>query len=337
MNHLTFEPQYGYFKIFGSQNSHLKRKVDFYTLANDMKDFAIHDKIKNARSALSSCFLCGNRCGANRLEGEKGKCNSGWELLVSSYNLHFGEEPPISGDSGSGTIFFTNCSLRCVYCQNYPISQLGNGNAISKNRLAQMMMELQRRGAHNINLVTPTHFIPQIIEAFFVASQWGLTLPLVYNTSGYESQEGLRLLDGIIDIYLVDVRYSDNRVAEIYSGVKNYVEVNRAAVKEMFSQVGHLITDLKGIAKSGLILRHMVLPSDLAGSEKTFGFIAQEVSDEVGVSLMDQYFPVYQADRHHELKRKTTPQEYQKAEKAFLESGLKNGWVQKRMVRDEVS
>ena len=248
--------------------------------------------------------------------------------MVSSYNLHFGEEPPISGNSGSGTIFFANCSLSCVYCQNYPISQLENGNLVSKKRVAQMMIELQRRGAHNINLVTPTHFIPQITEAFFIAQGWGLTLPLVYNTSGYESLEGLKLLDGIIDIYLVDMRYSNNRHAQRYSGVKNYLEVNRSAVKEMFSQVGSLATDQEGVARSGLIIRHMVLPSGLAGSDETFQFIAREISDQVWVSLMDQYFPAYQAPQHHHLRRRTTPREYQEAEKLFFDSGLKNGWVQ---------
>jgi putative pyruvate formate lyase activating enzyme len=301
-----------------------------------IKTVDIPDRIKKAYSVLSSCSLCGNHCSVNRFRGEKGKCNSGLELMVSSYNLHFGEEPPISGVSGSGTIFLTNCSLRCVYCQNYPISQLGNGNVIPGKKLAQMMLELQRRGAHNINLVTPTHFIPQITEAFSRAREWGLTLPLVYNTSGYESQQGLKLLDGIIDVYLVDMRYSDNRIAELYSGVKNYVEVNRAAVKEMFSQVGTLITDQKGIAQSGLVIRHMVLPSGLAGSEETFEFIAQEISDEVWVSIMDQYFPAHQAEQYPHLKRKTTSQEYLRAEKAFFGSGLKNGWVQKRMVMDEV-
>jgi putative pyruvate formate lyase activating enzyme len=301
-----------------------------------MKDFDIQDRIEKASAALSSCCLCGNCCRVNRLKGEKGKCNSGSEVMVSSYNLHFGEEPSISGNSGSGTIFFTKCSLSCVYCQNYPISQLGNGNVVSKKRLAQMMLDLQNRGAHNINLVTPTHFIPQIIEAFFIAQEWGLNLPLVYNTSGYESQKGLKLLDGIIDIYLVDMRYSDNSKAEEYSRVKNYVEVNRSAVKEMFSQVGNLVTDQEGIAKSGLIIRHMVLPSGLAGSKKTFKFITQKISDQVWVSLMDQYFPAYRAENYEQLNRKTTYQEYLKAEKVFFDSGLRNGWVQKGMVKDEV-
>ncbi len=302
-----------------------------------MKAAEIRQRIKRARSVLSSCSLCGNHCGVNRPKGEKGKCNSGLELMVSSYNLHFGEEPPISGNTGSGTIFFTNCSLRCVYCQNYPISQLGNGQVLSARRLAQMMLELETRGAHNVNLVTPTHLIPQLIEAFFQARGWGLTLPLVYNTSGYESKEALRLLEGIIDIYLVDMRYSDNKTAELYSGVKNYVEVNRAAVKEMFAQTGNLIADPKGIARSGLIIRHMILPSGLAGSKETFEFVAREVSEEVQLSIMDQYFPAYQAGQYPYLKRKTASREYLRAEKAFFDSGLKNGWVQERMARDEVS
>jgi putative pyruvate formate lyase activating enzyme len=305
-----------------------QRRADFSDFAMNVNQIDVPDRIKSACSFLSSCQLCGNYCRANRLKGEKGKCNSGSELMVSSFNLHFGEEPPISGNSGSGTIFFANCSLSCVYCQNYPISQLENGNLVSKKRLAQMMIELQRRGAHNINLVTPTHFIPQIMEAFFIAQGWGLTLPLVYNTSGYESLEGLKLLDGIIDIYLVDMRYSNNRHAQRYSGVKNYLEVNRSAVKEMFSQVGNLVTDQEGVARSGLIVRHMVLPSGLAGSEETFRFITREISDKVWVSLMDQYFPAYQADQYHHLRRRTTSREYQEAEKSFSDSGLKNGWIQ---------
>ena len=295
-----------------------------------MNQIDIEKRTKDIQSALSSCGLCGNLCRVNRLEGEKGKCNSGKEVMVSSYNIHFGEEPPISGSSGSGTIFFTNCSLSCVYCQNFPISQLGNGNIITTKNLTQMMIELQKRGAHNINLVTPTHFIPQIVEATLLARKWGLILPIVYNTSGYESEEGLSLLKGIIDVYLVDMRYSDNKLAKEYSGVNNYVGINRSAVKEMYSQVGNLITDDQGLAISGLIIRHMVLPASVSGSEKIFEFISQEVSDQVWVSLMDQYFPAYRAHNFQNLKRKTTPQEFQKAEKAFFNSGLTNGWTQEK-------
>ena len=308
----------------------LQAKVNFSTIPVNMNQIDIEKRLEEAQSALCSCGLCGNLCRVNRLEGEKGKCNSGKEVMVSSYNLHYGEEPPISGHSGSGTIFFTNCSLSCVYCQNFPISQLGNGNVITTKRLAQMMMELQKRGAHNINLVTPTHFIPRIVEAALLARKWGLTLPIVYNTSGYESEEGLRLLEGIIDVYLVDMRYSDNNLAEEYSGVNNYVEINITAVKEMFSQVGNLITDDRGIARSGLIIRHMVLPRGISGSERIFEFISQEVSDQVWVSLMDQYFPAYQAQNFQNLKRKTTSQEFQKAERAFFDSGLINGWTQEK-------
>ncbi|MGB2697727.1 MAG: radical SAM protein [Candidatus Zixiibacteriota bacterium] len=307
-----------------------KDKVKFPTSDWNMKHINVGKRLKEVSSALRSCCLCGNLCRANRLKGEKGRCNSDSEVMVSSYNLHFGEEPPISGKSGSGTIFFTNCSLRCVYCQNFPISQLGNGNVVTTKRLARMMMELQAQGAHNINLVTPTHYIPQIVEAIFLARKRGLGLPLVYNTSGYESREGLRLLRGVIDIYLVDMRYSDNQVAERYSGVNNYAEINRSAVEEMYSQVGNLITDDQGLARSGLIIRHMVLPSGLSGSERIFEFISQKISDQVWVSLMDQYFPAYRAQNHHHLKRKTTLQEYLDTEKSFFDSGLKNGWVQKK-------
>jgi len=293
-----------------------------------MKVKDIKDRTKKARSLLSSCRLCGNLCGVNRLSDQKGKCNSGKDLMIASYNVHFGEEPPVSGNKGSGTIFFTNCSLRCIYCQNYPISQLGNGKVISVQELAEIMMELQIQGCHNVNFVTPTHFIPQIVEATFYAWEMGFYLPLVYNTSGYETVEGLKLLEGVIDIYLVDMRYSDDEVAFSYSSAKNYVKINREAVKEMFSQVGNLITDQNGIAISGLIIRHLILPHNIAGSKKTFEFIKKEIADGVWVSLMNQYFPAHQALEDPLLNRRTTKKEYSLAQKEFQKCGLWNAWVQ---------
>ena len=293
-----------------------------------MKVKDIKDRTKKARSLLSSCRLCGNLCGVNRLKNQNGKCNSGKDLMIASYNVHFGEEPPISGNKGSGTIFFTNCSLRCIYCQNYPISQMGNGKVISIQELAEIMIKLQIQGCHNVNFVTPTHFVPQIIEATSYARELGFSLPLVYNTSGYETVEALKLLKGIIDIYLVDMRYSDDQIASDCSSAKNYVKTNREAVKEMFSQVGDLTTDEKGIAICGLIIRHLILPHNLAGSKKTFEFIKEEVSELVWVSLMNQYFPANQAISHPFLNRRTTKQEYTSAQEEFLQSGLLNAWVQ---------
>ena len=293
-----------------------------------MKVKDIKNRIEKAQALLSFCRLCGNLCGVNRLKNQKGKCNSGKDLIIASHNVHFGEEPPISGNKGSGTIFFTNCSLRCIYCQNYPISQMGNGKVISIQELAEIMMKLQIQGCHNVNFVTPTHFIPQIIEAISYAWELGLSLPLVYNTSGYETVEALKLLRGIIDIYLVDMRYSDDQIASSYSSAKNYVKTNREAVKEMFFQVGDLTTDEKGIAICGLIIRHLILPHNLAGSKKTFEFIKKEIVDTVWISLMNQYFPANQAISHPLLSRRTNRKEYNSAQKEFLQSGLLNAWVQ---------
>jgi putative pyruvate formate lyase activating enzyme len=293
-----------------------------------MKVKDIKERIEKAYQLLQNCMVCPRRCGVNRLNGERGICRVGKNPVVSSYNVHFGEEPPISGTRGSGTIFFTGCNLRCIYCQNFPISQLGNGSEVTTPDLAEMMISLQSRGCHNINLVTPTHFVPQILEALSFAWKRDFDLPLVYNSSGYDSLEALRLLEGIIDIYLPDMRYSDNGVAKKLSSAENYVEVNREAVREMFRQVGNLITDEEGIAQKGLIIRHLILPNDLAGSKKTFRFIAEKISDEIHVSLMSQYFPSFKASENVSIDRKITPEEYELTKESFFESGLTKGWRQ---------
>ncbi|MFQ6032072.1 MAG: radical SAM protein [Candidatus Zixiibacteriota bacterium] len=235
-----------------------------------MKVKDIKERIEKAYQLLRNCRVCPRRCGVDRLNGQRGICKVGKNPKVSSYNVHFGEEPPISGTRGSGTIFFTSCNLRCVYCQNFPISQLGHGSEVTTKDLAKMMIFLQSRGCHNINLVTPSHFIPQILEAVSFAWEMGFDLPLVYNSSGYDSIEALRLLEGVIDIYLPDMRYSDNRVAKRLSSAQDYVEVNREAIREMYRQVGNLVIDGNGIAKKGLLVRHLILPFDLAGSKNTF-------------------------------------------------------------------
>jgi putative pyruvate formate lyase activating enzyme len=293
-----------------------------------MKVKDIKERIEKAYKLLQNCRVCPRRCGVDRLNGERGICRVGKNPVVSSYNVHLGEEPPISGTKGSGTIFFTGCNLRCIYCQNFPISQLGNGSEVTTQDLAKMMISLQSRGCHNINLVTPSHFVPQILEALSFAWERGFDLPLVYNSSGYDSLEALRLLEGIIDVYLPDMRYSDNRVAKRLSSAEDYVEVNREAVREMFRQVGNLITDEEGIAKKGLIIRHLILPNDLAGSKKTFRFIAEEISDEIDVSLMSQYFPSFKASENVSIDRKITPEEYELTKESFFESGLTKGWRQ---------
>jgi len=260
--------------------------------------------------------------------GEIGYCKTGLLPVVSSYNLHFGEEPPISGFRGSGTIFFTHCNMRCIYCQNYPISQLGVGKEVTIERLAKMMLELQSRGAHNINFVTPSHLTVQIIAATRLARDEGLKIPIVYNTSGYDSLFQLRLLEGIVDIYLADMRYSDNKISLRYSDAPDYVEVNRRAIKEMHRQVGDLECDSEGIAKRGLIIRHLVLPEGYSGSEEIFNFLAKEVSKNTYVSLMSQYFPAYRAPEDPIIGRRITQREYDLARAAMLSSGLKNGWIQ---------
>jgi putative pyruvate formate lyase activating enzyme len=288
----------------------------------------IKERVEKAYALLESCSVCPRKCGVNRLKGEIGFCGVGREPKIASYNVHTGEEPPISGVKGSGTIFFSGCSLRCLYCQNFPISQLRNGREVTTQELADMMLHLQFKGCHNINLVTPTHFVPQILAALPFAWKKGFDLPLVYNSSGYDSLETLRLLDGVIDVYLPDMRYSDDKVAEKLSSVEDYVEVNRQSIREMYRQVGNLVTDELGIAKKGLIIRHLVLPHNLAGSEQTFRFISEKISPEVYVSLMGQYFPSFKAGECVSINRKITPEEYESAVESFLESSLSRGWMQ---------
>jgi putative pyruvate formate lyase activating enzyme len=283
----------------------------------------------DAWALLESCELCPHRCGTNRHAGERGICRMGDLPKVSSWNLHCWEEPPLSGTRGSGTIFFSGCTGRCRFCQNYPISQLGHGQVVEVERLAGMMLELQRKGAHNINFVTPTHFVPQILAALVHAARGGLRLPLVYNTSGYERQSTLRLLDGVVDIWLPDAKYADATVARRLSGFADYVAHNRRALREIYRQVGHnLRLDRDGIAARGLIVRHMVLPQNLAGTRQVLAWVAAELSPRVHVSLMNQYFPAYRAIDDPVLGRKVTSDEYLAALDAFEAAGLVRGWFQ---------
>ena len=292
-------------------------------------DTELHNRIEAAYQLLESCRVCPRECGVNRLKNDKlGFCRSGLNPVVASASAHHGEEPPLSGTRGSGTIFLANCNMKCVYCQNYPISQLGNGVEKTPAELACQMLWLQEQGCHNLNLVTPTHFMPQILKAWGIARERGFALPLVYNTSGYDSVEALRLLDGIVDIYLPDMRYSNDRVAMLYSIAPHYVEVNRAAVREMYQQVGNLELDEHGIAKRGLIIRHLVLPGGLSGTESVMKFLAEEISKDVYISLMSQYFPAYKASEFKELSRRTTIDEYEEACRIMENYGLENGWVQ---------
>ena len=288
----------------------------------------IASRLKTAYGLLESCRVCPRTCGVNRLKGEKGFCGMRFHPVVSSDSLHHGEEPPISGYRGSGTIFFAGCNLGCVFCQNYPISHLGHGNQITLPELASKMLRLQKLGAHNINLVTPTHFAPQIMGALLIAYKKGLEIPLVYNCGGYESLEMLRLWHGIADIYMPDMKYSDREMAKTYSSAPDYPMVNKKAIKEMYRQTGDLQFNSEGIAHSGLLIRHLVLPNDIAGTQGVLRFVAEEISSNTYISLMKQYFPAYQAVSLPSINRCVTTAEYNKAKAYLKHLGLERGWVQ---------
>jgi putative pyruvate formate lyase activating enzyme len=281
---------------------------------------------------LAHCNLCPRNCDVNRLEGELGFCRSGVVSIVASICAHHGEEPPLSGTKGSGTVFFGNCNMRCVYCQNHQISQDRRrlrGQDMDCHTLAQMLLYLQNDlGCHNINFVSPSHFVPQMVRAVLEAVPLGLCLPLVYNTSGYDSISTLKLLDGVIDIYLPDIRYADNKVAKKYSRAPDYVENARAAIKEMYRQVGNLIVNGEGVAQRGLIVRHLILPEGLAGSEESLTWLAREVSLEVHLSVMAQYYPAHHAGRFLAIARRITEAEYDSVMALLDGLGMENGWIQ---------
>ena len=258
----------------------------------------------------------------NRLAGKSGKCHVTDKVIVSSYGPHFGEESPLVGRHGSGTIFFSYCNLECVFCQNYTISQLGEGSRIDNDELAGIMLSLQAKGCHNINLVSPSHVVPFILPALDIAASKGLTLPLVYNSGGYDSLETLKLLDGIVDIYMPDMKYSDEKTAGLLSGVKAYPEVNKTAVKEMHRQVGDLKTDEDSIARRGLLVRHLVLPERLAGTKEVVRFLAHEISTDTYLNIMAQYRPAYRATTVPALSRPLLRKEYNEAVAMARREGL---------------
>ena len=271
---------------------------------------------------LEECYVCPRQCGVNRLAGESGECHITTQAIVSSYGPHFGEEAPLVGRRGSGTIFFTYCNLHCVFCQNYTISQLGEGYAVDREELAGMMLSLQAKGCHNINLVSPTHVMPHILDSLELAVDMGLHLPIVYNSGGYDSVETLELLDGIIDIYMPDMKYSEEKTAEQLSGIENYPEVNKTAIKEMHRQVGDLQIDEQGVAQRGLLVRHLVLPNRLAGTKEVVRFLAQEVSTNTYLNIMDQYHPCHKAFDIPQLSRPITRQEFDEAVDLAHQQGL---------------
>jgi len=281
-------------------------------------------RVEQARERLRRCELCPRNCGVDRLaEGPKGFCRTGVRAIVSSFAPHFGEEAPLVGRHGSGTIFFASCNLRCVFCQNFEISHLMEGRAVEAEELAAMMLRLQSLGCHNINLVTPSHVVPQILEALAVAVERGLRVPLVYNTGGYDSVETLRLLDGVVDIYMPDLKTLDSQVAAAYLTAEDYPEVARAAIAEMHRQVGDLVLDSEGIALRGLLVRHLVMPGDLATTEEAMRFLAEEISPETYVNLMDQYRPCGRAAEFPEINRRPTVSEYNRALEAARRAGIR--------------
>jgi len=269
------------------------------------------------------CDLCARQCGVNRPAGELGVCRTGGRAKVSSYGPHLGEEDPLRGWRGSGTIFFTRCNLRCQYCQNHDISQTDAGREVSAEELADIMLGLQAHGCHNINFVSPSHVVAQILASAAIAARAGLRLPLVYNTGGYDSMAALRLLDGVIDIYMPDMKYADADCGRRYSVVRDYPGVNRAALREMHRQVGDLEIDEHGLARSGLLVRHLVLPNNLAGTKEVVRFLAEEISLDTYLNLMDQYRPAHKAHLFPVLNRRITDEEYQTAVRVAKEAGLR--------------
>ena len=280
------------------------------------------DRIRAAQEMLRECTVCPRLCRVNRFESRGGKCRTNALPVVSSYHPHFGEEAPLVGRHGSGTIFFTSCSLRCVFCQNWEISHLMMGEEISHRRLARMMVELQAQGCHNINFVTPTHMVPQILAALPYAIETGLQIPLVYNTGGYDRVQTLRLLDGVFDIYMPDIKYMDPAHARRYSGAEDYPHVVWTAVVEMHRQVGDLTLDERGLAVRGLLVRHLVMPGGVAGTREVMRFLAREISPNTYVNLMDQYRPCGQAYSYVEIAKPITDEEFEDALEATHEEGI---------------
>ncbi|MFH1622413.1 MAG: radical SAM protein [Candidatus Omnitrophota bacterium] len=302
--------------------------ADYPRYLKSYKDSSLKQKIEKTYKLLEDCQICPRKCKVNRIKNEKGFCKTGINPIICSFMSHYGEEPPISGKRGSGTIFFSSCNLRCQYCQNYSFSQEGEGEEVSIEKLSNFMLYLQQLDCHNINLVTPTHVMPQILKALYVSIEKGLKIPIVYNTSGYELAEIIQLLDNIIDIYLVDMRYSDSQHSEKYSQASDYPYFNREAVKEMHRQVGDAEIDNSGIMKNGLIVRHLVLPNNISGTDKIMQFLSKDVSKNTYISLMSQYSPYYNAHDYPEISRRLTKEEYQKAVDCLSKYGLENGWTQ---------
>ena len=292
------------------------------------KSGELNYRIEEAKRHLSSCRLCPRYCEVDRLQGKVGFCQATDRVRVYKYKQHFGEEPPISGTQGSGIIFFSNCTLGCYFCQNFPFSHNQLGRDISPRTLAKMMLVLQEQGAHNINWVTPTHFIPQLLEALKLAIESGLRLPIVYNTNGFDSPEALSLLEGIVDIYLPDFKYALSEPAHKYSKARIYPDASQTAIKEMFRQVGFLRMNEDGIATRGMIVRHLILPGQLDNTFEVLRFLAEEISPHIHLSLMTQYLPIWEASKFSEINRKISRREYEIVSRWVEDFGFTSGWIQ---------
>jgi putative pyruvate formate lyase activating enzyme len=294
---------------------------DFTPAYLSHKSEVLSERLAALRDLMRACVLCPRKCGVDRLAGEVGACHTGAQAVVSSCGPHFGEEAPLVGRFGSGTIFLTHCNLKCIYCQNYDVSHLGHGSAVSTEGLARMMLDLQRQGCHNINWVTPTHQVPMLVEALQVAARDGIRVPIVYNCGGYESLDSLHLLDGIIDIYMPDAKYADNAVGKLLSGVPDYWDRCREALTEMHRQVGDLAIDDSGVARRGLLVRHLVLPDGIAGTQTVMEFLAG-LSANTYVNVMAQYRPQYRACEVAAIGRPLRSSEFSAAVEAALGVGL---------------
>lgn len=291
----------------------------------------LNTRAEKAYANLASCTSCPRNCNVNRINDEFGICTSGHLPIVSSYTPHFGEEPVLSGTKGAGNIFFGNCNLKCIYCQNFEISQnpkVEKLHQVNHERLADIMIELQKRDCHNIGLVSPTHFSATILKSIFIAAKMGLNIPIIYNTNGYDSVDILKLYDGVVDIYLPDFKYGNSEYAKTYSLVDNYFEKTKEAIKEMYRQVGDELVYDGDVVVRGLIIRHLILPNDLSDTEKVFKFIAEELSPKVHISLMSQYYPTNKAYKDILIDRAVRNSEYEKAILLLEKYGLHNGWVQ---------
>lgn len=277
---------------------------------------------------LNKCTICPHKCGINRNKNQIGRCKSKNTVKIGLYSTHDFEEPCISGKKGSGTVFFSNCNMNCIYCQNYEISQEGIGKEISIEELANIFLIQQEKGVENINLVTPTTYVPQIIEAIKIAKRNGLKLPIVYNTNGYENVETLKLLEGYIDIYLPDLKYANSKLSREYSKVDNYFEIATNAIKEMYRQVGPPKLNKQGIIEKGLIIRHLILPNNLLNSKIILKWLKENIDENVYISVMAQYFPTYKAKCVEKLNRKLTKEEYEDIEQYVYKLNIKNGYMQ---------